>query len=301
MSDREKEYTPTRWLKLRLMVAAGLVVALFGVLSWRAWILQVREAERLKSMAEDQYMKDVELPPKRGRILDRNGAELAASAEVESVHVNARMLQAGERLTETSRALADALHLDRREVDRKLKARRYFTWIKRRITPEEGRAVRELQLPAVYLDKEPRRYYPNRGLAGPLLGWAGSRRRRTRGHRAAIRSLAARRARATAGPAGCARSRGAHRRDRERGEVGGSRPAHDHRSLHPISARARAGKRRLAASREGGRGGGARSAHRARCWPWRRCRRSIPTSPTAPAIAARAIAWSPIPSSPARP
>ena len=33
--------------------------------------------------------------------------------------------------------------------------------------------MRELQLPGVYLDREPRRYYPNRGLAGPLLGWAG--------------------------------------------------------------------------------------------------------------------------------
>ena len=42
-----------------------------------------------------------------------------------------------------------------------------------RISPEEARAVRELQLPGVYLDREPRRYYPNRSLAGPLLGWAG--------------------------------------------------------------------------------------------------------------------------------
>ncbi|MCK8218607.1 hypothetical protein LXA69_17580, partial [Erwinia amylovora] len=25
----------------------------------------------------------------------------------------------------------------------------------------------------MFLDKEPRRYYPNRGLAGPLIGWAG--------------------------------------------------------------------------------------------------------------------------------
>lgn len=166
-------WTPPRWVQVRLYFCAILVGGAFAVLCWRAWVLQVREAERLKAMAEDQYLKDVELPPKRGRILDRTGAELAASAEVDSVHVNARMLIAADKVAETARALADALHLDRRELERKLHARRYFTWIKRRLTPEESRAVRELALPGVYLDREPRRYYPNRGLAGPLLGWAG--------------------------------------------------------------------------------------------------------------------------------
>ncbi len=172
-SGRNEKYAPSPWVQARLYFAAGLIACCFGVLCWRAWVLQVREAERLKSMAEDQYLKDVELPPKRGRILDRNGVELAASTEVDSVHVNARMLIAADRVTETARALADVLRLDRRELERKLHARRYFTWVKRRISPEEARAVRELQLPGVYLDREPRRYYPNRGLAGPLLGWAG--------------------------------------------------------------------------------------------------------------------------------
>jgi cell division protein FtsI (penicillin-binding protein 3) len=166
-------FTPSRWVKVRLYFSAGVVACAFGALCWRAYILQVREAERLKQMAEDQYLKDVELPPKRGRILDRTGAELAASAEVDSVHVNARMLLAADRVPETARALAEALHLERRELEKKLHARRYFIWVKRRISPEEARAVRELALPGVYLDREPRRYYPNRGLAGPLLGWAG--------------------------------------------------------------------------------------------------------------------------------
>jgi cell division protein FtsI (penicillin-binding protein 3) len=173
MSGPKTTFVPSRWVKARLYFSAGVVCILFGALCWRAYVLQVRESDRLKAMAEDQYLKDVELPPKRGRILDRNGVELAASTEVDSVHVNARMLIAADRVADTAHLLADALHLDRRDLERKLKARRYFTWVKRRIAPDEARAVRELQLPGVYLDREPRRYYPNRGLAGPLLGWAG--------------------------------------------------------------------------------------------------------------------------------
>jgi cell division protein FtsI (penicillin-binding protein 3) len=166
-------YTPGRWLKLRLLGTAALLASTFALLGYRAYVLQVREAERLKAMAEDQYLQDVELPPTRGRILDRHGAELAASAEVDSVHANARAVLAADQVVETARALAEALHLDRRDVEKKLRVRRYFTWIKRRVTSDEARAVRELALSNVYIDKEPRRYYPNRGLAGPLLGWAG--------------------------------------------------------------------------------------------------------------------------------
>jgi cell division protein FtsI (penicillin-binding protein 3) len=166
-------YQPSGWVKLRLYFAVALIGLLFAVLCYRAWILQVREADQLKQMAEDQYLKDVELPPKRGRIFDRTGVELAASAESDSVHANARMLVAADRVAETARALAEALHLDRHELERKLRSRRYFTWIKRRISPDEARAVRELQLPGIYVDKEPGRYYPNRELAGPLIGWAG--------------------------------------------------------------------------------------------------------------------------------
>jgi cell division protein FtsI (penicillin-binding protein 3) len=163
----------TKWVKIRLLIATGAIGVAFPLLAWTAWGLQVKQAERMRALAEDQYVKEVELPPKRGRILDRNGAELAASAEVDSVHANARALAAQNRVTETARVLAETLHSDKKEMEKRLHAPRYFTWIKRRISPDEARAVKELALPNVFLDKEPRRYYPNRGLAGPLLGWAG--------------------------------------------------------------------------------------------------------------------------------
>jgi cell division protein FtsI (penicillin-binding protein 3) len=63
--------------------------------------------------------------------------------------------------------------VDRRELERRLQGKRYFNWVKRRLDPEEARAVRELALPGISLVREPRRYYPNREMAGPLIGWAG--------------------------------------------------------------------------------------------------------------------------------
>ncbi len=163
-------WAPDRWLRFRVGAAAALIGLLFGWLGYHAYQLQIRQAAKLRTMAEEQYLRDVELPAHRGRILDRSGVELAASVEVDSVAANPRVLA---DQPEAPRLLAEALHLDRREVAERLRSTRFFTWIKRRIPADEARRVRALGLNGVTLTKEPRRYYPNRGMAGLILGWAG--------------------------------------------------------------------------------------------------------------------------------
>ena len=169
MSD--SRFIAGRWLRIRAIGAAVLLACCFGLLVYRAWVLQVRESDRLKSMAEDQYMRDVEIPPRRGRIVDRNGIELAASAEIDSLSCNQRMIT--DRVGQLARTLAGPLHLDVKELEKRMRGKHYFAWIKRRLDPDESRALRELTLPGLTLIREPRRYYPHRDLAGPLLGWAG--------------------------------------------------------------------------------------------------------------------------------
>ena len=169
MSD--SRFTAGRWLRIRAIVAIQMLGCCFGVLVYRAWVLQVRESERLKNMAEDQYLRDVEIPPRRGRIVDRNGVELAASAEIDSLSCNQRVI--ADRVGELARTLSGPLHLEVRDLEKGLRGKRYFAWVKRRLDPDESRALRELTLPGLTLVREPRRYYPHRDLAGPLLGWAG--------------------------------------------------------------------------------------------------------------------------------
>jgi cell division protein FtsI (penicillin-binding protein 3) len=169
--SQENPWTPHKWIKVRLWLTGVLLGTCFAALCYRAYVLQVRQAEHLKAVAEDQYLREIELPPRRGRILDRNGVELAASAEVDSVYANPRLV--GDKAGAVARELAEALHGDRKDLEQKLRGKKYFTWLKRRVAPDEARAVRELEIAGVGLAKEPRRYYPNRGLAGPLLGWAG--------------------------------------------------------------------------------------------------------------------------------
>jgi cell division protein FtsI (penicillin-binding protein 3) len=161
----------TRWTRIRLIACGVVFGALFIAIGKRAYNLQIGQGERLKVMAEEQYLREIELPPRRGRILDRNGAELASTADVDSIYCNPRRFA---DVPQAARQLARVLGLDARELEKRLAQRRFFAWVKRKVTPDEVSAVRALELPGVAFTREPRRFYPNRGLAATVMGTSGS-------------------------------------------------------------------------------------------------------------------------------
>jgi cell division protein FtsI (penicillin-binding protein 3) len=161
---------------LRLAVVAGLLALGLLGLGLRAYIMQVSQRDLYRALAEEQYLKEIELTPHRGRIFDRIGTELAASADVDSVYAHPLQLRAAVAETDrqdVAEKLAGILKLDANDLERRLFSERHFVWLKRRVLPDEARRVRELGLPGLSLAQEPKRYYPNRGLAGTVLGWAG--------------------------------------------------------------------------------------------------------------------------------
>ncbi len=160
-----------RWARVRIALCGAMFVGLFVAVGKRAYTLQVGDADRLRAMAEEQYLREIELPPRRGRILDRNGADLASTADVDSIYCNPRQLPDPE---DAARRLSLVLGLDRADLEKKLSQRRFFAWVKRKVTPEEATAVRAMKLPGVATTREPRRFYPNRTLAATVMGRAGS-------------------------------------------------------------------------------------------------------------------------------
>lgn len=164
-----------RWTRVRVILCGGVMAVGFIGMARRAVSLQVGpEAERMRALAEEQYLRDIELPPRRGRILDRNGAELASTAEVDSIYCNPRRLVDARA---AAQALATALRMapaERKELFRRLSQRRYFAWIKRKVAPEEVQAVQALGIPGVAFTREPRRFYPNRTLAANVMGHSGA-------------------------------------------------------------------------------------------------------------------------------
>jgi cell division protein FtsI (penicillin-binding protein 3) len=154
------------------MLGSGLlVVGMFMLVLFKAYRLHAVQGSRLREMAEQQYLKEFKLPPRRGTIVDRNGTPLAVSVEVDSVYANPRMI--GRDAPRVARGLARPLELDAWALQRQLTSRRYFTWVKRRIPPRQAAAVKALDIRGIYLTKESRRFYPNHELAGTVIGFAG--------------------------------------------------------------------------------------------------------------------------------
>ena len=162
----------SRWTKIRIAVFGLGFAVLFCAVGRRAFRLQVGdEAERLRGLAEEQYLREVELPPRRGRILDRNHNELASTADVDSIYCNPRRLPDP---TDAARKLSRILGVDFKDLSQKLGQKRFFAWVKRKVTPEEVEAVKKLGLPGLAFTREPRRFYPNRTLAATVMGHSGS-------------------------------------------------------------------------------------------------------------------------------
>lgn len=156
-----------RWTRVRIALV-GVVLALLGLrVVKQAVQLQVREGPQLRELAEKNYLREMELAPRRGRILDRKGDELATTVDFDSVFCNPRQLAS---VPDAARQLAGALELDPRDVQKIVSQPRYFAWLKRRATPEQSAAALALQLPGVAVSKEPGRVYPKAERASTVLG-----------------------------------------------------------------------------------------------------------------------------------
>ena len=174
-----------RWIKFRMGVLCALLgVGLSSVVS-SAFNIQVKHGAEWRMIAERQRQRKLKVNPTRGSILDRNGEALAVSVDVPSVAVNAHEMvrglaepKASLLLDANAAKLAGALGLSFPEVQQKLRSRRRFAWLKRRISESEVHALRKLSdkaqrypIAGLQIEGEGRRFYPNRELAGPLLGF----------------------------------------------------------------------------------------------------------------------------------
>jgi cell division protein FtsI (penicillin-binding protein 3) len=162
-----------RWTRVRVGVLAAALLVGAVLVGHRAYELQVVRAPTLKEMAEEQYLRDVRLAPKRGTIYDRHGAELAVSVEVDSVWADPRGLRkAGHEPSKVASKLAGILSTDRERIAARLRKERDFVWLERHVTPKQASGVDELGIEGVRMNKEAKRYYPNRNLASHVLGFA---------------------------------------------------------------------------------------------------------------------------------
>ena len=107
-ASKMKQYERQKFQKLinrRTAILGGLKFSLFAALAGRVYFLQVEEAEKYRTLAENNQFNFELLPPIRGRILDRNGIPLATNKD------NFRLEIVSEQTKDVAETLLSLIHI----------------------------------------------------------------------------------------------------------------------------------------------------------------------------------------------
>lgn len=167
---------PARELKRIRDFVLIVIITCFAIIIAQLFNLQIIQGEKYRALSENNYMRITPIPAPRGEVFDRNGKVLVTSRPAFTVFY--WYLDESEAATTLPR-LAEILGMDLAEVEEKVKRYegRYFepVPIARDIPPETYTKIVEdaPNLPGVFIDPQPIRYYPHDDLLSTTLGYVG--------------------------------------------------------------------------------------------------------------------------------
>ncbi len=154
-----------RW---RVFIIATLIIALFAMVSVKALELQVLDRERAFKMARKQHQGTSTLLPRRGKIFDRNGKELAVNIDVKSIYANPKNVINPK---ETAKILSEKLNLPEERIYNRVASDKSFVWIKRLADSKPAEELQNSDMKGLGFIPEPKRIYPNGTLLGQVIGF----------------------------------------------------------------------------------------------------------------------------------
>jgi cell division protein FtsI (penicillin-binding protein 3) len=158
-------------IERRIGLLFACFLLLFVIAIGRAAWVQGVQGGGLAADAQSQQTQTVTIPGRRGRILDRNGKELAVSED--AADVIATPYQVKDPAA-AARRLAPLLHLSEEEILRSLADRSSgFAYLARQVGLPTANRVRKLDLAGITSVPSSRRVYPEGKLAASLIGSVG--------------------------------------------------------------------------------------------------------------------------------
>lgn len=165
-----------RLFQRRSFILGAGKVALFSVLTGRLYYLQFVRGQEFQVMADNNRIKIVLTSPERGRILDRYGAEMAASNINYQLYLRT---ERGQFAPMSFVELAAILDVDPVEFERAVKKRKPVNdeiLIAEHLSWEQLAAVqlRTPEFPGLLVETGKRRFYPYNDVTAHLLGYVGT-------------------------------------------------------------------------------------------------------------------------------
>lgn len=174
MSRRSVQYATSPLLASKTpvwrsqFVVACIALGFIGLVG-RAAYVQVIDNAFFKRQGAVRFIRTLDLPANRGRILDRNGHILASSVPVPSIWASPEDV---ERDPVKLKALAKLLGMSQAELDKKLQDEdKNFVWVKRQVDASVAKEIEALKIKGVYARKEYKRIYPEGEAVAHVVGF----------------------------------------------------------------------------------------------------------------------------------
>ena len=174
MSSRSVQYTSSPLLASKTpiwrsqFIVACIALGFLGLVV-RAAYVQVIGNDFFQRQGTVRFMRNVDLPANRGRILDRNGNILASSVPVPSIWANPDDM---DRDPAKLKALAKLLNMSMPELEKKLQDEdKIFVWLKRQVDESVAQEIEALKIKGVYARKEYKRIYPEGEAVAHVVGF----------------------------------------------------------------------------------------------------------------------------------
>jgi penicillin-binding protein 2 len=163
--------------QIRLTVVQYIILAIFLLLAYGLWRLQVSQSNMYATLAEQNRIRNVPILAPRGKIVDRNGRTIVDNYR----SVTALLLRDTSRdLNSDAALIATGLHIDPKEVKDKIRRFAYTPqyqpiYLKEDITPDEEAFIEahKAELPELDTIMAYRRLYPRKGFMAHLIGYVG--------------------------------------------------------------------------------------------------------------------------------
>ncbi len=165
------------FFRLRLGVAALLVIVCFGLLFTRFFYLQISKYEHFQTLAENNRISLVPIVPNRGLILDRNGVVLAHNFFVYTLEITPSKIDHLESTINDIAQIVEISAIDRKRFKKLRESTHSFESVPIRTHLSEAEAARfavnHFRFPGVEIKSRLFRHYPQGKSGAHFLGYIG--------------------------------------------------------------------------------------------------------------------------------
>ncbi|MCH5185870.1 MAG: PASTA domain-containing protein [Oscillospiraceae bacterium] len=183
---------PSVNLKSRMMVLFVFIFIVFAALIMRVGYWQIVKGEELKAKAVRQQTRERAVTANRGYIYDRNEKVLAKSVTVDTLACTPTQVKKDGYPEVVAQNIADILSMDYNDVYNTITKNSSYQIIKKRLSAEESKAIRELKdgsddkrkkeegrlnelskvYSGIYFEEDSKRYY-SYNIAPHVIGFTG--------------------------------------------------------------------------------------------------------------------------------